>query len=185
MRPAPRPVRLFLIRHARAEARGSRWQDDRRRPLTPEGIAAFEALLRTPRLRAVAPDLVLTSGLTRAVQTARLLTKSQRRLPELRVTRALEPGRTPDVVLRALRRWQGHRRIAVVGHEPDLSLLLASLTGRSLRRPLRKGAVCQIRLRAFEAGAGRVVWMAVPRANVPGTGTRTRPRRRSARGVAR
>ncbi len=182
---ASRSLFLSVIRHARAEPRGVRWPDDRRRPLTPAGIAAFEALLRTPRLRALAPDLVLTSGLTRAAQTARLLVKGFRHMPELRVTRTLEPGRDPETVLRLLRRRKGPRRIAVVGHEPDLSLLLAWITGRSLRRPLRKGAVCQIRLRAFEAGAGRVVWLVAPRAAVPGTGIPRRHERQTARRVAR
>jgi phosphohistidine phosphatase len=131
--------------------------------LNGEGAAAFENLLRAPRGRRVRPDLVLTSGLRRATQTARLLVRSGRETPPLRVTRTLEPGRGAEGVLRVLRRHAGVRRVAVVGHEPDLSTLLTHLIGSPPRRPLPKGAICCVRLARIGAGAGRVAWTLTPR----------------------
>lgn len=154
------PVRLYLVRHARAERRGPRWPDDRRRPLTGAGIAAFDALLRSARMRAVRLDLVLTSGFRRASGTARLLVRASRHAAPVRVTRVLEPGRDPAGVLRALKRIPGGR-VALVGHEPDLSMLLTLLTGKTAP-PLRKGAICCVYMARIEARAGRVVWMAAP-----------------------
>jgi len=162
-RAGAEPFRVYVVRHARAEARGARWPDDLRRPLTPAGIVAFERLARSPRVRGLGVDCVLTSGLRRASQTARLLVSGLRKTPDLRVTRTLEPGHAPEDVLRALRRQPG-RRVAVVGHEPGLSLLLAYLTGRAVRRELRKGAICCVRLPRLEAGVGRIAWAVSPKA---------------------
>lgn len=156
-------MRLYVVRHARAEPRGALWPDDRRRPLTAAGVAAFEALLASARCRRLRLDLVLTSGYRRASGTARLLAHAARPVPPLRVTRTLEPGRAPEDVLRALRRTEV-RAAAVVGHEPDLSLLLTHLTGRAPRRPLPKGAICCVRLTRMEARAGRILWTTAPHA---------------------
>ncbi len=156
-------MHLYVVRHARAEPRGALWPDDRRRPLTDAGVAAFEALLDSARCRRVRLDLVLTSGYRRASSTARLLVRASRHTTPLRVTRTLEPGRTPEAVMRALR-GTPVRAAAVVGHEPDLSMLLTHLTGRAPRRPLPKGAICCVRLTRMEAGAGRILWTTAPHA---------------------
>lgn len=156
-----RVLHVYLVRHARAEARGLRWPDDRRRPLSPAGIAAFSALLRTPRVRRSGVTLVLTSGLSRATGTARLLARAVTPEADVRVCRALEPGGDPAHVVRALRRHRA-TRIAIVGHEPDLSALAAFLTGHPVTHPFPKGAMCRMRLRCAEAGAARIMWMATP-----------------------
>ena len=154
-------IQLYVVRHARAEPRGPRWPDDRKRPLTEDGMASFEALLRSARLRRLRLDLVLTSGLLRAAHTARLLRRALDAPPLLRTSRTLEPGRAPEAVLRTLRRC-GVPRVAVVGHEPHLSAVLTVLTGRVPRRPMRKGAVCLVRMARLEAGQGRIAWTADP-----------------------
>lgn len=105
--------------------------------------------------------LVLTSSLRRAASTARLLAGAASPPAQVRVCRALEPGGAPERVLQALRR-QGATRIALVGHEPDLSALAGLLTGRAATTAFRKGEVRRLRLRRVEAGAARVVWTETP-----------------------
>ena len=62
---------LLLVRHAIAEPRGVGWPDDGERPLTSKGEARMREI--AGRLMALGEnsDVILTSPLTRAMETAR------------------------------------------------------------------------------------------------------------------
>ncbi|MEQ1896643.1 MAG: histidine phosphatase family protein [Vicinamibacterales bacterium] len=154
---------LYLVRHAHAEPRGPRWPDDAVRPLTASGRRRFSTLLLKPAVRRAGIELVLTSGLDRATETAAMLAASCRTRPPVRLCRALEPGHDPDDVVRALRRRPGAGRLALVGHEPDLSRLFTHLTGQGPPVAFRKGGVWRLRVRTpVIAGSGRLVWARWP-----------------------
>lgn len=154
-----RVLSLYLVRHAQADARGPRWPDDARRPLTVRGRRRFAALLLDPAVRRASVDVVLTSPLVRAVQTAEMLAEARRSPPPLRVCRALEPGGRPEAVGRALARGSKWSAVALVGHEPGLSRLVAYLTGQPAPIPFRKGAVWRLRVQTpVVPGGGRLVW---------------------------
>ena len=61
---------LYLIRHGVAEERGDAWPDDGKRPLTEEGARACERSMRGLGRAGIGFDVVLTSPLVRARQTA-------------------------------------------------------------------------------------------------------------------
>ena len=65
-----RPYELYLVRHGLAEERGEKWPDDTKRPLTEEGIVRMRKAARGLARLGVAVDVVLTSPLVRARQTA-------------------------------------------------------------------------------------------------------------------
>ncbi len=158
-----RVLSLYLVRHAQADARGPRWPDDARRPLTARGRQRFTALLRDPAVRRASFDVVLTSPLVRAAQTAAMLAEARRVPPPTQVCRALEPGGRPEKVARALARGRNWRAVALVGHEPGLSELVAYLTGQPAPIPFRKGGVWRLRVRMPGlAGSGRLVWARWP-----------------------
>lgn len=124
---------LILFRHGKAGKRKEYTGDDFFRPLTDEGIQDLILIAGWLRRHVPGPDLIATSPLTRAFQTAEIVAK------ELHTNRApetwdeLAPGNDPETVIRRMRSLPEDRRIIVVGHEPDLSTLGAYLlTGKQV-----------------------------------------------------
>lgn len=137
---------LYLVRHAfAAHADPARWPDDAARPLTEEGIARFR--VAAGGLRRLVPSVgsVLSSGYARAWQTAELL-QEVAGWHEPEECPALEAGRPATSVLEVLQS-RSERSIALVGHEPHLSMLASILcTGDEdrLQLELKKGAVAAL-----------------------------------------
>ena len=93
---------VYLVRHAIAfEPDSSAWPDDRERPLTPAGQKRFRRAARGLRTLVPSVDLMLSSPLTRAWQTAEVL-QQVARWPAPTRFEPLEPGRAPEEVLEAL-----------------------------------------------------------------------------------
>jgi phosphohistidine phosphatase len=113
------PMRLFLVRHAHAAA----GTPDDLRPLTTEGREQARAL--GERLAAVRPDVVLSSPLLRARETADAIARAAG--ASLRVEDALAPGATAESVVAAAA--GAGETVVVVGHQPDCSEIAAALTG--------------------------------------------------------
>ncbi len=165
-------MNLLLIRHAIARDRaefapaGAVESADDLRPLTDEGKKKMRRAARG--LRAVVPsiELVATSPLVRAVATGAILEEAyadSRPQPALREIDELRPGAEADELLAWLD-LQSADPIALVGHEPDLSALLARLVGAPRPfHPFRKGgAACVAFPGRVEAGAGTLIWLLPP-----------------------
>ncbi|MFL5738359.1 MAG: SixA phosphatase family protein [Actinomycetota bacterium] len=158
---------LYLVRHAVAHDRSSeRWPNDADRPLTPEGEQEFLEAARGLKKVTRPPDLVLSSSFARAWRTAELLTVGAR-WPVPESFRPLEADRAPEDVLPALQAYAGHRRIALVGHEPGLGRLAwLLLEGSSKEGVIRfkKGAVARIAGGdSPTAATGALSWLLVPK----------------------
>ena len=153
------------MRHAIAfERDASRWPDDRERPLTPEGIRKFRKVAAQLADFAKKPGRVLASPLVRAWDTALLLQK-EAGWPKPEPLPALEPGGDPNDVLAQLRRGKSSR-VALVGHEPDLSRLLAvCIAGEGARVgiEMKKGGVAELRFSVPRVGGATLRWLAPPR----------------------
>ncbi len=115
----PRPVRLYLIRHAEA-APGD---PDHLRPLTPSGRETARRLGH--ELAGEGIELVLSSPLLRARETAELIASGCGAPAE--PDERLSPGAGLDDV-RAAVEGRGES-VAVVGHQPDCSEIALALTG--------------------------------------------------------
>jgi phosphohistidine phosphatase len=158
------PTELYLVRHAIAADRGSEWPDDNKRPLTERGINRFKDGVKGLRRLDVALDEIFTSPLLRAKQTAELLAAGLEGKPPIKVLDALAPGHTPSAVMTQLARVAKRRRIALVGHEPDLGETAARWLGARGQVAFRKGAVCAIEVdSATPAGPGTLQWLLPPR----------------------
>ena len=155
---------LYLVRHGIAAERGKEWPDDSKRPLTHKGIARMGQLAAGLKDLQVSFDLILTSPLVRARQTADLLHQGLGGSTPLEETALLAPGGRPAELLDHLRSQKKAERIALVGHEPDLGQLAAFLIGAKAPLVFKKGGVCRIDFEKFPpVPPGQLHWFALPR----------------------
>jgi phosphohistidine phosphatase len=134
-------VELYLVRHAIAAKRDpARWPDDSQRPLTPDGVARFRPAARGLARIVPTVERVFSSPFPRAWQTAEILNEeSGWPAPEPRED--LAATRPPDDGAALLDEIDAES-VALVGHEPNLSLLASFLlTGDHglARLELKKG----------------------------------------------
>ncbi|MDH4065563.1 MAG: phosphohistidine phosphatase SixA [Acidobacteriota bacterium] len=158
-------IELYLVRHAIAAERGPKYPDDRLRPLTADGVKRFKEAVRGLAVIGVELDVILTSPLTRAEETATLLAAGLKRRVPVEPVAALAPGGRFAAVVEAVgKQARKHRRIALVGHEPDLGELVSRWLGARGHVEFRKGAVCAIDVDgATLAGPGTLRWLLPPR----------------------
>ena len=158
-------VELYIVRHAIAAERGPAWPDDSKRPLTERGVERFKEVVDGLVWLGVQIDIVLTSPLVRAKQTAEFLSSGLPAKPPVKVADALAPGHAPaEVMDQVAREARGKSHVAVVGHEPDLGELAGWLLGTRRAIPMKKGGVCRIDLDSLSARHGTMVWHLPPKA---------------------
>ena len=158
------PCDLYLIRHAIAAERGDEWPDEGARPLTESGVARFTEVVKGLVWLGVQIDEIFTSPLVRARQTADLLARGLGGTATVKMLEALSPGHEPRAVMDALGRAARRRRIALVGHEPDLGELAAHLLGAPRAIPFKKGGVCMISVQGLTGRRpGELAWLLPPK----------------------
>lgn len=154
-------TRLYIIRHAVAEDLAEA-EDDHARRLTKKGRKAFARLVRRLAESGMAIDLIATSPLVRARETAAVLAETLARQPPVEVVDLLAPGAD----WQALVEWtvqQGAARVAWVGHNPCVGRLVALTIGDgSAAVRMHKGAVAAIRLDDGPGQPGELEWLATP-----------------------
>jgi phosphohistidine phosphatase len=156
---------VFIVRHAIAAERGEKWPDDAKRPLTHDGAARMRSAAEGLAAMGVSLDVVITSPLVRAEQTADILVKCLGGEAKLVTAPALAPGGSPAAVAEAVGALAKGRNMAIVGHEPGLGELAAWLVGARQPLPFKKGGVCRIDVVDWPptAKSGTLVWFATPK----------------------
>jgi phosphohistidine phosphatase len=160
-------MNLLVIRHGPAGDRDEfafTGRPDSERPLTKDGRVKMRRAAAGLARIADAPDLIATSPLARAVQSAEIVADAFGGM-DLTIVDELSPEHAPDDLLPWLRGRDPGATIAVVGHEPHLGFLVGwLLTGRHESFvELKKGAACMLR---FDdppaAGAASLLWALEP-----------------------
>jgi phosphohistidine phosphatase len=156
-------VKLIIIRHAIAVARGTPDVPDDERPLTENGKRRFKEVARGLAQICGSPDVLLTSPLPRAAATADIAAKAWGGISPTSEPALARGG--PDEIITVLSRNASEQRIALVGHEPMLSALLGRLLGSRTgdRFTLRKGGVAHLDLPGPPAEGGRLDWLVRPK----------------------
>ncbi|MBK9711662.1 MAG: phosphohistidine phosphatase SixA [Kouleothrix sp.] len=152
-------MELYFLRHGIAEDVGPEGAGDAGRRLTKEGIAKMKDAARGLKRIGVRLDVLLTSPLARAHQTAEIVARELG--VELRLADALSPGCNVALLFELLGEHRAAERVMVVGHEPDFSTMIAALAGGG-RIQLKKGGLARIDLEVLEAG-GTLVWLLPPK----------------------
>jgi len=155
---------IYILRHGIAEDSVA-GQSDSDRALTPEGKKKLRNVLRVAQEAGVAPALILTSPLKRAVQTAQLAAEMLDYKGDLLRTEALEPGSHPRMVWEEIRVHKDEPAILLSGHEPLFSSLTAYLLGcPELQVDFKKGALACVEVDRFPAEPhGALRWFITPK----------------------
>jgi phosphohistidine phosphatase len=149
-------MELYFFRHGDAS-----WPDwtkpDDERPLTGFGKKQVHRVARLLERLKARPDLIVTSPLPRASQTAEIAAEYLR--AKLREDETLEPGFGINELRIVLRRHRS-KTLMLVGHEPDFTSVISALTGATLK--LSKAGVALLDIDS-EANEGRLLWLFPPK----------------------
>src|SRR5437867_3452811 len=122
-------MELYFLRHGEAEWPDGKKSDDER-PLTKRGkkeMHEVDAFLVRLKVR---PDLILTSPLPRAAQTAEIAAEHlDVKCPQ---EQRLSPGFGPAALEQIINK-HSVESLMIVGHEPDFTRTISALTGASLK----------------------------------------------------
>lgn len=161
-------MELLVIRHAGARDRDDFAEtglSDDLRPLTDEGADEMRQVARGLRTQVKAIEVLATSPLVRAVQTAELVAEAYG--IEVRETTT---SLSPEAPLEEFEKWcaglGAKKLVAVVGHEPHLSTLVTWLvTGmHESRVRLKKGGACLLEFESeVRRDSGTLNWLLTPR----------------------
>ncbi|PYR35981.1 MAG: phosphohistidine phosphatase SixA [Acidobacteria bacterium] len=155
---------LYLIRHGVAEERGDAWPDDAKRPLSDAGISRTRKAARGLAAFGVTFDVVLTSPLARARQTAEIIAATYDPRPAIVAVDWLAPGVSIATALADLEKHARRTDIALVGHEPGIGELAARLVGSQHPLEFKKAAACRIDVgRLPPTGPGVLRWFVTAR----------------------
>jgi phosphohistidine phosphatase len=149
---------LWLLRHGEAEPHGTRADSERR--LTDRGRAQSRAAGAALARLGAEFELALFSPKVRARQTAELAAEawSDGERSRLQPHEPLAAGFDAPQALDLLAGVGADGRVLLVGHEPDLSRLVADLAGGVI--DLKKGGLAVVRL---DGTAGELVVLLRPR----------------------
>ena len=166
-------MNLYILRHASAGTRRPNPDIDVKRPLDKEGKQ--QCLLVGSYLNAlkVQFDLIVSSPLKRALQTASLVGTETGYDAKILVTEALSPSATVAAFEKLVASLARYENVLVVGHNPNLAVFLGALFGprsvsdlgitRQSARPrirLRKGAIARV---DCTQRPGTLHWLVDPR----------------------
>ncbi len=142
---------LYLLRHAEAEISAA---SDSARRLTTKGEAQAERTGKFCRRHEIEPALILSSPVTRALQTAKLVAQGIETAEPIEAPWAacgMDPSKAAD----ELEAYKTLPSVMLVGHQPDLGALAALLIGCDNAGALhvRKSLLCAIDVsRGFRHG---------------------------------
>ncbi|MGE5250572.1 MAG: phosphohistidine phosphatase SixA [Bacteroidota bacterium] len=160
-------MRLYILRHAIAGTPDpEKYPDDAERPLTRAGSKKMVKIARALYKMGVQPDLILSSRLVRARETADIARKGLGlKKDRLILIEQLAPAGDPGQLIAEIQSKYVLESLMLVGHEPDLSSLVSLLLSGdpSLPITLKKGGACCLSVDQLTAGkCATLEWLINP-----------------------
>jgi phosphohistidine phosphatase len=160
-------MNLFLMRHGLAVEPGTAgYSNDADRPLTPKGRRKLRRAAETMKALDLSFDLILSSPLRRARQTAAILAKALAAKDRLELSASLAPGNPTRSILECLHRLPMPDNVLLVGHEPGLSQLISLLLAGNSDLPvlMKKGGLCKLSVPSLKPGRyATLQWLLTPK----------------------
>lgn len=147
---------IYFLRHGEAD-----WPDweksDDERPLTKRGKKEMHEVGKFLKRLKADPDLIVTSPLPRASQTAEIAAEHLK--TKWRTDKLLAPGFGRHELEKILNKYPAES-LMIVGHEPDFSHTIEQLMGGDIK--LSKAGVALVELdRSWRKG--RLLWLIPPK----------------------
>jgi phosphohistidine phosphatase len=172
-------MNVYFLRHASAGSHKANLAADERRPLDPEGIQQCAAIGHALAALEVKLDVVISSPLKRAQQTAELVAREIGYEDRIEVSDALRPDADYRAFEQLLQSQAKEEEIMVVGHNPTLSEFLSQLISGGASHTaveLKKGAIAKV---PMDGDSSPLQWCFTPkvaRAIQEGGSTKSRPK---------
>ena len=159
-------MNLFLLRHAKACARGPKWRPDDIRPLTREGEKKMFNVARGIQSLNLSFDLILTSPYLRAFRTAEILGEVFESKKVFETKNLIAEAEPRAVIGEINENFPDLTQIVLVGHEPFMTRLISVLLSgkEGLSIDLRKGGFCKLSVKKLCFGPCACLdWLLTPR----------------------
>jgi phosphohistidine phosphatase len=154
---------IYFLRHASAGEHLVNPKKDEKRALDKEGIEQCGYVGRGLAAIDAQVDVVISSPLKRATQTAALVGNEMGYEGKLQIETALRPEATVADFRRMLEKYARQESMMVVGHNPNLSQFLGTViseSGCEASVELKKGAVARVDMRRT---SGTLQWCLTPK----------------------
>ena len=152
---------IYIIRHAAAAELDKEIVEESHRYLTVHGRNHCRIVAGRLKDMKVQFDIVLSSPVIRAVQSAEIFASILKYEGEIRTAAELIGGSSFTRFLQLLKRYSYFNRIAVFGHAPDVNIfcsnLIKSQDVKNLDINFKNSSVCKIKY-DIEKEIGRLVW---------------------------
>jgi len=158
-------MKLYIMRHGLAEEPTPKGEDAPRK-LTEKGADKIRKAASGMRASGLAFNLILTSPIARAAETAEIVAKELGG-PKPKAIPQLATGTSPAAALEALGKQRLPESVLVVGHEPTLSRLASLMltdSSESVGIGLKQGGVIALDFPdQVESAAAKMRWMMTQR----------------------
>lgn len=143
---------LYILRHAEAEPKNI---SDFERKLTAHGRKQARRIGRFCKKYKMNLEIILTSPMCRALETAQQVSKENQLTPLLQLP-WMASGMPPELALSELQPYITLDSVLFVGHEPDLSQFIALLLGMKSSESVDmvKAAIVAIEIQKLVPGGG-------------------------------
>jgi phosphohistidine phosphatase len=150
-------MKIYFLRHATASDVA---RNDEERELTGEGFQEARRVGRFLKQLEVIPDLVMSSPLVRAQQTAAAVAEALGHKGKIQTAAELGNEAPMEEFLRFLERQQSGRSILLVGHSPSMPARISVLLGSACEECLDMGkaSIACLALRHCGPGGGVLRW---------------------------
>ncbi len=160
-------MNIFLLRHGIAAEPGAPGiKTDAERPLVPKGEQRLCAAAAAMEKLELSFDAIISSPYLRAKQTAEIVARHFKLEKKLTISNDLIPGGNPQALIRQLNGLKpAPENILLVGHEPNLSRLIALLAtgGTNAAIEMKKGGLCKLETEDLEYGhCATLKWLLTP-----------------------
>jgi phosphohistidine phosphatase len=154
---------LYFLRHASAGQRLLNPKKDEKRGLDKDGIEQCGFIGRALASLGVQVDVIVSSPLKRATQTAALVGNEMGHEGKLAMENGLRPGASFADFQKMLEKYARQDSVLLVGHNPNLREFLGRVisdAGSEAVVELKKGAVAKVEMRR---SSGSLSWCITPR----------------------
>ena len=155
---------LYIVRHGIAVDRGDpKAPPEAERPLTAKGVQKTRSAALGLKAVGVNPDVLITSPLVRAAQTAEIFAEAVGFPPEkIRVSENLKPSENPAEIVKEIQRLRA-KEVMCFGHAPHMDQWISYLAGtRGTLTALRKAGVACLE-HGTAHGKWELLWLLTPK----------------------